>query len=72
MDLAEFVLKNNTFEHNNCYCQQKKRTEIGTKMDPTFTTLIIDSLNKQLLQCSALKSLIGGDILMIYFCFGNI
>ena len=43
MDLAEYVLKNNIFEHNLSFFKQIRGTAIGTKMAPPYAIIFMGS-----------------------------
>ena len=55
LDLAEGVIKNNIFEHNNRFFKQKQGTAIGTKMAPPYALLFMADLEEQFLERSPLK-----------------
>ena len=41
LDAIQFILENNTFEFNNTFYRQIKGTAMGTKVAPTYATLIV-------------------------------
>ena len=45
--LAEYVLKNNNFEHNLSFYNQLRRTAIGTKMDPSYAIIFLGDLEER-------------------------
>ena len=49
MDLAEFVLKNNNFEHNLSFFKQIRGTAIGTKMTSHYAIIFLGDLEEQIL-----------------------
>ena len=55
LDLAECVIKNNIFEHNNRFFKQKQGTAIGTKMAPPYAILFMADLEEKFLESSPLK-----------------
>ena len=70
LDLAECVLKNNVFEHNNTYFKQKQGTAIGTKMAPSYAILFMAYIENQILESSVLQPLVWwryiDDIFLIW------
>ena len=44
--LAEYVLKNNIFEHNLSFYKQLRRTAIGTKMAPPCAIIFVGDLEE--------------------------
>ena len=70
LDLAECVLKNNIFEHNNTYFKQLQGTAIGTKMAPSYAILFMSYIENQILESSVLKPLVWwryiDDIFLIW------
>ena len=57
MKLAELVLNNNFFTHNDDTYKQKSGTAIGTKFAPSYAILTLGDFEE--------------DALIIYFLFGN-
>ena len=57
MDLAECVLKNNIFEHNERFYKQLRGTAIGTKMAPPYAIIFLGELEEKILRDSDLKPL---------------
>ena len=55
VDLAECVLKNNTFEHNSEFYRQLQGTAIGTKMAPPYAILFLAELEERLIKNWPLK-----------------
>jgi len=43
-----FILENNVFKFDNNYYKQTKGTAMGTKFAPTYATLVLGFLEKQL------------------------
>ncbi|XP_057296197.1 uncharacterized protein LOC130625148 [Hydractinia symbiolongicarpus] len=70
MDLAECVLQNNVFEHNNRFFRQLQGTAIGTKMAPSYANIFMSDLEEQFLESSMLKPLVWwryiDDIFMLW------
>ena len=70
LDLAECVLKNNVFEHNNTCFKQKQGTAIGTKMAPSYAILFMSYIENQILESSVLQPLVWwryiDDIFLIW------
>ena len=70
MDLAECVLKNNIFEHNESFYKQLRGTAIGTKMAPPYAIIFMGDLEEKILEKSALKPLVWwryiDDIFMLW------
>ena len=59
IELAECVLKNNIFEHNeSVFKQLSRRTTTGTKMVPPYAIIFMDSLEEDILSKSLLKPFI--------------
>ena len=50
MELAECVLKNNIFEHNEDLYKQLRGTAIGTKMAPSYAVLFMGKLEEEFLE----------------------
>ena len=48
--MAEFVLKNNTFEFNNQIKQQISGTAIGTKCAPSYACIFMDKADTESLE----------------------
>ena len=57
MDLAECVLKNNIFEHNETFYKQLRGTAIGTKMAPPYAIIFLGFLEENILSDRELKPL---------------
>ena len=55
LELAEVLLKNNIFEHNNKTFRQKQGTAIGTKMAPSYAILFMSELEDNFLKTAPLK-----------------
>ena len=70
MDLAELVLKNNYFVHNESIYRQKCGTAIGTKFAPSYAILAMGEFEKQALEGADLKPWLWwryiDDIFMIW------
>ena len=68
--LAEFVLKNNIFEHDRSVFKQLRGTATGTKITPPYTIIFMDSLEEHILSNSLLKPLVwwryNDDKLMVW------
>ncbi|XP_057308454.1 uncharacterized protein LOC130646297 [Hydractinia symbiolongicarpus] len=58
MDLAECVLQNNVFKHNNRFFRQFQGTAIGTKMALSYANIFMGDLQEQFLESSVLKPLV--------------
>ena len=58
IELAECVLKNNTFEHDKSDFKQLRGTAIGTKMASPYAIIFMDSLEEDILSNSLLKPLV--------------
>ena len=50
MQIAEFVLKNISFEFNNQIKQHISGTAIGTKCAPTYAFIFMDKVEKEFLE----------------------
>ena len=50
MQIAEFVLKNISFEFNNQIKQHISGTAIGTKCAPTYACIFMDKVEKEFLE----------------------
>ena len=70
IELAELVLKNNIFEFSDKTYKQIRGTTIVTKFAPPYAILFMAALEENILK-SKRNQMFGGDILMIYFLFGN-
>ena len=71
VDLAEFVLKNNSFEFDGSqFFLQKRGTAIGTRMAPAYANLFMHNLESQLLNLAPVKPYLWlrytDDIFMIW------
>ena len=55
MDLADLVLKNNYFIHNDEVYHQKSGTAIGTKFAPSYAIIALGDFEEKALQGSDLK-----------------
>ena len=55
MDLAELVLKNNYFEHNEGIYHQKSGTAIGTKFAPSYAIISMGDFEEKALEGATLK-----------------
>ena len=68
--LAEFVLKNNIFEHNKSVFKELRGTAIGTKMAPPYAIIFMGSLEENIPSNSLLKLLVWllyiDDIAMVW------
>ena len=58
MDLAEWVLIKNIFEHNLSLFKQMRGTAIGTKMAAPYTSIFMGDLEEWVLQNSSFKPLV--------------
>ena len=58
MELAECVLKNNIFEHNEDLYKQLRGTAIGTKMTPPYAVLFMGKLEEEFLEAQSLKAIV--------------
>ena len=56
--LAEFVLKNNIFEHNKSVFKELRGTAIGTKMAPPYAIIFMGSLEENIPSNGLLKFLV--------------
>ena len=70
MELAECVLKNNIFEHNEDLYKQLRVTAIGTKMAPPYAVLFMGKLEEEFLEAQSLKPIVWwryiDDIFMLW------
>ena len=70
VDLAECVLKNNIFQHNERQFRQKQGTAIGTKMAPPYAIIFMAELEEMLLSSYVRKPLVWwryiDDIFLIW------
>ena len=70
IELAEFVLKNNIFEHDRSVFKQLRGTATGTKITPPYAIIFMDSLEEHILSNSLLKPLVwwryNDDKLMVW------
>ena len=70
VELAECVLKNNVFEHDNTYFRQKRGTAIGTKMAPPYAILFMAALEEKILKNAEHKPFVWwryiDDVFMIW------
>ena len=70
IELAECVLKNNIFEHDNSVFKQLRGTALGTKMAPPYPIIFMDSLGEDILSNSLLNPLVWwryiDDIFMMW------
>ena len=57
IELAEYVLKNNIFEHDKSVFKQLRGTAIGTKMALPYAITFMDSIEEDILSKSLLKPL---------------
>ena len=55
LSFAELVLKSNNFEFNGRHYLQKRGTAIGTKMAPSYANVLMDRLERRLLQNAEVK-----------------
>ena len=55
LDLAECVIKNNIFEHNNRFFKQTQGRAIGIKMALPCAILLMANLEEKFLESSPLK-----------------
>ena len=70
IELAERVLENNIFKHNNSIFKQLRGTAIENKITPSDATIFMDSLEEEILNNNLLKPLVGwcymNDIFMMW------
>ena len=70
LELAECVLKNNVFEHNEMFYKQLRGTAIGTKMAPPYAIVFMGKLEEDFLKEQRFKPMIWwryiDDIFMLW------
>ena len=70
MELAECVLKNNIFEHNEDLYKQLRGTAIGTKMAPPYAVIFMGKIEEEFLETQSLKPMVWwryiDDIFMLW------
>ena len=70
LKMAEFVLKNNSFEFNVKVKKQLSGTAIGTKFAPTYVSIFMDKLERDFLKSQELTPLLWyryvGDVFFIW------
>ena len=70
IELAEYILKNNIFEHNTSFYKQLRETAIGTKMAPPYAIIFMGDLEEKILKDCDKKPLTSwrpiDDILMLW------
>ena len=58
LELAECVLKNNVFEHNEMFYKQLRGTAIGTKMAPPYAVVFMGKLKEDFIEGQRLKPMV--------------
>ena len=58
LELAECVLKNNVFEHNEMFYKQLRGTAIGTKMAPPYAVVFMGKLEEDFIKGQRLKLMV--------------
>ena len=58
IELADYVLKNDIFEHDKSVFKQLRGIAVGTKMVPTYAIIFMDSLEEDILSNSLLKHVV--------------
>ena len=70
LQLAECVLKNNVFEHNEMFYKQLRGTAIGTKMAPPYAVVFMGKLEEDFIKGQRLKPMVWwryiDDIFMLW------
>ena len=70
-DLAEVVLKNNTFTFGKKTLKQRRGTAIGTKFAPPYSISFMAGLEKEIIKESEYKPYFWWRYIEVYSSYGN-